>query len=217
MCLLEQFPQFFRRHRPPGEEALVFVAASFPQEGELVGVFHAFRKGAQPEVVRHPRDDVHDGRIVRLARAVADERAVDLEFVGRQALEVSEVRITGPEIVDGKPYPEPVEGAQLLDHVLGIVHRDALGDFKLELVSRQIRGTQDRCQARSQVRLAELTGGNVDGDPRRSASARILPAAAFGAGFPQYPVADRQDQSGLFRQRDEFCRCDCAELGAVPA
>jgi hypothetical protein len=63
--------------------------------------------------------------------------------------------------------------------------------------------------------LRELARRQVDGY-RHGAQALALPGQLF-AGAPQHPLADGQDQAGLFGQADEAARRDQAQFRMLPA
>src|SRR5262249_41268353 len=83
--------------------ALHEVDAGGAQEQVLLGGLHALGRHLHAEAAAEADDGVHDRR--RLARAfdVADEAAVDLELVEREAPQVEQARIAGAEIVEREP------------------------------------------------------------------------------------------------------------------
>ena len=89
-------------------EALREVAAAGVQRLVLGGALDALGDGHQPERVRDLHDRAHEQR-ARAAEDVAHERAVDLEQVDRELLEVGERRVAGAEVVDGEPDAERAE------------------------------------------------------------------------------------------------------------
>jgi hypothetical protein len=66
-----------------------------------------------------------------------DERAVDLELVGRDAGEGAQGRIAGAEIIDRNPHPELAQERENLhlkpalghERILGELDHDARGEF----------------------------------------------------------------------------------------
>jgi hypothetical protein len=61
----------------------------------------------RPHAERLPEgeDRARDRRVRLVARDPVDERLVDLEHVHREALQVGERRVAGPEVVDGQRTP----------------------------------------------------------------------------------------------------------------
>ena len=64
--------------------------------------------------------------------------------------------------------------------------------------------------------IPELAGGDIDGDTDIPAG-RPLPTRRRPAGLLENPLADRRDQAGFLRQRDEAIRHHHAQCGVVPA
>src|SRR4029453_8220504 len=54
-------------------------------------------------------------------------------------------------------------------------------------------------------------------DPVMGGEALFVPLARLGAGGAQDPLADRNDQAGELRNRDELSRRYQAQLGVAPA
>ena len=144
------------------------------------------------------------GRFAVVGLEAVHERAVDLDRVERQVLEVRERRVAGPEVVEDEPDAELAQRPQRPRPGLGLVHQDALGDLELEEVrraARSRRGSSPTCSTRSgwvnwrADRLTLITSC----DP----GSAVHPCARLAAGGFQHPAADRDDQPGLLGQRDE--------------
>ena len=80
-----------------------------------------------------------------------------------------------------------------------VVQEQGLGNFKLQPVGRQAGGRKCGCDAGSQVFVTELQRRHID----RHAQI-VWPCRGFGACRSQHPFADRDDEPGIFGQRDEF-------------
>src|SRR5258706_11572538 len=100
--LREHSPALFGSGRSGEEIALHLVAAVQAQKGELGFGLDALGDDVQPEVLRKVDDRAGQRRVVGVGRYVADERAVDLEGVDGEALEVAQARIAGAEVVHGQ-------------------------------------------------------------------------------------------------------------------
>ena len=73
--------------------------------------FDAFGHHLQLEVVREADDGQSDFSLVGIRRDIANESAIDLERIEREALQIGEARIAGPEIIDldfHADAPQPV-------------------------------------------------------------------------------------------------------------
>ncbi len=99
-----------RRQRRAREEALVLVAAQGAQRVELRLGLHALGDHREPSecaIAMMARDD---RLVVRVELDVAHERAVDLDRVHRQRLQVGERRVAGAEVVDRRCPPRARPG-----------------------------------------------------------------------------------------------------------
>src|SRR5579871_4362188 len=74
------------------EKPLRLVALIRSERARLFGGFDAFGDDLQAEIVAQSDDGPHDRRIVRLARHVLDKRAIHLEPIDGEALEIGETR-----------------------------------------------------------------------------------------------------------------------------
>ena len=74
------------------------------------------------QLSRQGDDRGDDGVVARILAEVADERAVDLEHVERQPLQVRQRRVAGAEIVDRQPH---AQAPQLVDAGCGLPRRRA--------------------------------------------------------------------------------------------
>ena len=95
---------------------------------------------------------------------------------------------------------------------LAVLHQHRLGDLDLEPVGRQAGRGQRVDHRCGDVLPAQLHRRDVD----RHLDI-VRPAGGIGAGLPQHPFAERHDQPGFFRDRDEFGGRDHAADGMVPA
>src|SRR5262245_46644298 len=72
-----------------------------PPEIELLLGLDPFRRGRDAEAAAERRDGAHDGtRVAVLLGELAQEAAVELDLVEREALEIAERRVPGSEIVE---------------------------------------------------------------------------------------------------------------------
>ena len=138
-CLVLQQPgrQLVGRHGARVVVALGLMAVIEIQEAGQFGGLHALGDDLQLEAARHADDGAHDGGIIRVADDVAHERLVDLELVHREPLEVGQAGIPGAEVVDRQAHPQRLEAPHSLQHLLGIIEQQRLGQLQL-----QARGLQ---------------------------------------------------------------------------
>ena len=129
--------------RPAEVEALGEVAAARGQRLGLGGALDALGDGHQPERVR----DLHDGPDEQRARPgedVAHERAVDLQQVDRELLEVGERRVAGAEVVDGEPHAEVAQPPEPDGRRGRVLHQRALGDLEDQPVGLEAAAAEQR-------------------------------------------------------------------------
>ncbi|MNH37837.1 hypothetical protein D3C79_987930 [compost metagenome] len=67
-----------------------------------------------------------------IVRQAADEGLVDLENVQRQALEVTQGRVAGAEVIDGQLHAQLFELMQYRQRFFGLAHDEVFGDFQLQ-------------------------------------------------------------------------------------
>ena len=88
-----------------------------------------------------------------------NERAVDLEHVDREALEVRQRGVAGAEIVHGELDAEVLQRGELENGRLRFLHDDALGDLELQMLWVKPRCTDGLLDVVEQARVLELYGG----------------------------------------------------------
>ena len=96
----------------------------------------------------------------------ADERAVDLQDVDREAVQVGKRRIAHAEIVDREPHAERLELAEALQVDLGVVHDRALGQLDHQVARVEARDVERVAHVGDQVRVLQVAAGDVDRDPQ---------------------------------------------------
>ena len=117
--------------RPRQQIALAVVAAEILQQRKLGLGFDAFGDHFLFEALGERDDRLQDLGIFAAFADAVNERAVDLERVERQAVQIAERRIARAKIVDAELDAELLEPVEHIDRVLGVFHRGALGDLQL--------------------------------------------------------------------------------------
>src|SRR5207253_2490240 len=80
-------------------EALRVRAAQLAQSLDLLGSLDALDDDALAEVLRERDDGGENVRAARIERVLREERAVDLDGINREAVQVAERRVAGAEVV----------------------------------------------------------------------------------------------------------------------
>src|SRR5256885_298105 len=97
-----------RRRRPRASSIRISSAASSVrgEELQLLLRLDAFGDDLEPELAAHRDDGRADRGVIRVPPEIRHERAVDLERLDREMLEVRERGVAGAEIVDRDVYTE---------------------------------------------------------------------------------------------------------------
>src|SRR5215831_8591702 len=116
----ERINRLRQRHRSPEQMTLTLVAFVVDQKLPLIGRFHTLRDNADSQPLSHCDDREHDGDVVFFVRKAADEYSIDLQCSYREALELRERRVAGPEIIDGDANASPFETLHNLDGLVNV-------------------------------------------------------------------------------------------------
>src|SRR3954447_19238321 len=211
----EERGDLLRRDGPGEVEALPELAAEALQGHELVVVFDPFGDGRERQAFAEADDRAHELRLAGGALAEAhDERAVDLQHVDRELVEVAERGVARPEVVEREQHArllQLLERRQVLDAVL---EQDALRHLERQRRRLDAGLLQRTPDVRDEPGLAELAGGGVYALPW---AALPPPPRGLLAGALEQPLPQRADQPGLLGERDEVVRRDEAALRVLPA
>ncbi len=119
-----------------------------------------------------------------------DERAIDLEFVERERLQVAQARIAGAEIVHGNTDAKALQAAKDMERTIHVLDQYAFRDLELEARRVETGLKQDRLHEPRQVALDDLDRRKVDRDAER-----LFPACRVLARSPQDLFAELQDHA----------------------
>ena len=124
-------------------EALRLVATEVAEPVERLSVLHALRDDTEPEVATQLDGGPDDREVVGPDEHVRHERAVDLEFLDRQPLQVGQRGEPCPEVVDRQPHTQP---SQLIQDGVGstrVGDEEALGQLELQERRRDIEPLEE--------------------------------------------------------------------------
>ncbi len=161
-------------------------------------------------------DGPYDRRVVGIGGQATDKRAVDLQLIDREALQVAETGVAGAEVIDGDLHAERLQFVQHGDVLFGIVHGEALGQLHLQALSRQAGVGQCLGNGLHDVVMPKLPRRHVDRDHHRR-QALQAPDLCLLAGAVQRPAADRDDQTRFFGNFYEALRLHHALARQPPA
>ena len=136
-----------RRHRLAEVVALHLVAALALEERQLCDGLDALGAGPHAQAVAETDHGAHDRVGIGPGLERGDERAIDLDLVERELLQVAQARVAGAEVVHGDVHAKVLELAQRGHRRVGVLEQDALGDLELETLGREAR-VRERAAAR---------------------------------------------------------------------
>ena len=146
-------------HRSREEVALAERAPEVLQRGELFVVLDPLGDSAQAELVPDPHDRARQARFLGRAEQL-DERAIDLEDVDWEAVEVAQRGVAGAEVVDRQRDAELAQCLQHTERLGALIDQHRLGDLEHERARFESGLAQDREDRRHQriIELAAPTG-----------------------------------------------------------
>ena len=113
-------------------EALRLVAAEVTEPVERLPVLDAFGDDPETEVAAQLHGGPDDREVLDPVEHVRHERAVDLELLDRQPLQVGERGEPGPEVVDRQAHAEPRQAVQDGVGSTRVGDEEALGQLEPE-------------------------------------------------------------------------------------
>jgi hypothetical protein len=194
---------------------LHLVAAARREKGELRRRFDAFGNDAQAQASGHRDHGLRDQRGIRVHDDVLEKRAIDLERVEREALEMAQAAVAGSEVVDRQANAHRLEFGQRRGDALRMLHEHAFGHLHFDQARVDAMLVEDGFDAHVQIRLLELATGKVDGDGHRN-DALLEPGANLPARGFQDPLADGNDEAAFLEDGNESRGRYVAQLGVVP-
>src|SRR5690242_17376524 len=99
------------------------------QQGRICSVFDALGNRAQPESLGETEQVTQKDPVFGAVREISDKRAVDLDRVHSQALQVSQRSMSGAEIVECDTAARVTQRIYETGGLLDVTERRGLGDF----------------------------------------------------------------------------------------
>jgi hypothetical protein len=198
-------------HRTPQEVALGLLAAELVELGELLTGLDPLGDRGEAEGVGEIDDAGDDGAITAVAPVVdgldepRHERAVDLERVDGELLQVGQRGVARPEVVHRDRDTQALEGVQRTGARLGVVQQHALGDLDAQVPRVQTRAGEGRGHHPVRAGHEQLAGRSVDGDPQvAQAGVLAVPGGDLLARLAEDERAEGDDEPGLLGDGDEL-------------
>ena len=166
--LIEKLPDDLACGWPSEEVALAVLATDGLKLPKLLDRLDALSRDREAEALRQRRHAPHDGRVIARVAEAGDERAVDLEPVDREALQVAEDGVAGPEVVNRELDAELLD-LQSTSMTLSVsrMHR-ALGDLRASaLWGSSSDSHRIRSRSLDEACVGELPGREIDAQRER--------------------------------------------------
>jgi hypothetical protein len=116
------------------------------------------------EALSHVNDGAYDSRVIGIGSDLVDKGLVNFEDIDGKLPEIAEAGIAGAEVIHRKLYPHHFELSEYSGRGFGMVHKDALGELEFEISRFQASFRKYRPDTFNKTLIAELDGGNVDGN-----------------------------------------------------
>ena len=166
--------------------------------------FHPLGHHFYAQCMPHADDGTHDGTVALIFRQTTHEGLIHLEFLDGQLLEIAQVGVPRPEVINGQANTQVAQKSQTLLCFMRILEQDAFRQLQFQPVSRELVRGQQRSQPIDKVRLPELQCRYVD--RHHHGVPQLHPSGALTDGLLHDPGAQGNDVATLLRQRNEHCR-----------
>src|SRR5690606_34611439 len=130
------------------------------------------------------------------------ERAINLDRVERERVQVTERAVARAEIIEAELHTALAQRSESDCGGGRVLDDGALGDLELESARREPRLLEDAIELLMQVRLRELPAGEVHAHRQLAVRIELVPFAHLSACLAQYPPTDGHDRARLLRERD---------------
>ena len=143
---------------------------------------------------------LHEGAIVRRARDVLHEGAVDLHDVDAELAQIAERGVAGAEIVDRDPAAEVLQPRDEAAQIVDILDRDGFGDFDDQPLGDAGMRVHQRFDRGPPVRIHRGIGRDVE------AELHVRRRGQFRHHEFEHAVIDQADQAEPLRHRNDVGR-----------
>ncbi len=204
-----------RRHRAGEVVALDLVAAPQAEQRAGLGAVDALGDHAHAEPAPEVHQRVHDRGVALVVGDAHDERAVDLEHVDVQLLEVGEPGVAGAEVVERGGDADRAQADEHVDGALDVGHDDVLRHLDLEPVGREAMVVEQPLDLRRQAEVEQVGRAEVDGDAEVAAAQAQAPDLVERA--VEHERGQRAREPALLDQRQEVHGPEQPALRVLPA
>src|SRR6266849_1289702 len=201
---------------PAEEVALSFRATQGLKVGPLQLRLAALGNYQVLEALSHVNDGAHDCGVIGIGSDLLDKGLVNLQDINGKLPKIAEAGIAGAEVIHRKVHPHDFELLKYGGRGFHIVHKHTFGELECEIPRCQASFREYRPDAFDKTLLAELDGGNIDGN-RQWRESCALPGARLPACFAQHPTADGDNEATIFGDRHELRSWEEASIRLPPA
>src|SRR5258706_2948280 len=150
------------RQRRGEQLSLRQVAAERLQRLARLRELHALGEDAEAEVVREVDRAAHHGAVAGVGDEAGHERAIDLDLVDREALEMGERGVAGAEIVEGESHADAFQAREDGDRALRFGDERALRELEHHARRVEAPGPDSLVDDRRQLAIVERGERAVD-------------------------------------------------------
>src|ERR1051325_9754455 len=124
-------------------------------------------------------------------------------------MQVAQRRVSRSEVIQAQSDSQSLDPFQHQRRGIDILDDRALGNFDLQAARIESGLGEDLRDAINKIGLRELFARQIDTDAERRIRWKLLlPCAKLLARLTKNPLSDLNDQTGLFRNRNELERRD---------
>src|ERR1700726_381692 len=116
------------------------------------------------EALSHVNDGAHDCGVIGIGSDLAYKGAVNFEDVNGELPKIAHAGIADAEVIDRKMYPHHFELSKNSRRRFRILHKDTFGELEFEIASFQPSFREYSPDVFDKPPVAELDGGNIDGN-----------------------------------------------------
>ena len=182
----------------------------------MVYGFHSFSDGQAIESGGQSQDAFQNAEVLGIVEHIAHKATVDFQGVDGEALEVSERRVTGAEIVERDGDADLTARREHMRDLGHIVQRAGLEHFQFQPGGKNIRVSGENSpQAIAKIGLLEVMGGDVDADG--NVQTGHAPFLQLGQRMFDHPFADAVDEGMVLDDGKKQTGQQASARGMVPA
>ncbi len=207
--------QVFEGHRPTVHVALKGMASKTAEKQRLHLGLHALGYRRNAKIAGNVQDGLDDDAIILVGLQVVDERAIDLERVDRQALQMRQRGIARAKIIESDLDAECFQRGERHVDFGDIVEHDVFGKLDREAAgvgAGRAHGIGDKLDQF----ISELLPASVDCHLQVAHLRLLLPAAERTASGRQYERINLPAKAGALGKWNEYRRRYLTACRVIP-